>query len=180
MKILLVEDTVALADALKKNLHAEGYAVDVVSDGTKALTRISLHRADYDVIILDLQLPSMNGDVVCSEVRRKKISTPILILTARTETDVKVRLLTSGADDYLCKPFSFPELHARLQALVRRPIQTVPQILLIGNISLDQHSRTVMNAQEQVTLTLKEYALLEYFLKNQNKVISREDLLTHV
>src|SRR3954462_9665328 len=118
MKILLVEDEQKLAQALARGLGLEGYTVDHIADGKKALTRISLHRADYDLVILDLMLPSMDGLEVCKQVREMNITIPILVLTARAETDTKVQLLLSGADDYLVKPFSFAELHARLQALL--------------------------------------------------------------
>ena len=127
MKILVVEDEKKLADALKRGLELEGYAVDIVEDGKKALTRISLHRTDYDLVILDLMLPSMNGLEICREVRSLDITLPILVLTARAEIDTKVTLLSAGADDYLVKPFSFAELSARVQALLRRPAESLPQ-----------------------------------------------------
>src|SRR3989344_4860126 len=127
MKVLLVEDEEKLAQALKRGLELGGYTVDIVADGKKALTRISLHRNDYDVVILDLMLPSMDGHEICREMRAKDITVPILILTARAETDTKVSLLLSGADDYLVKPFSFAELSARLHALLRRPSASLPE-----------------------------------------------------
>src|SRR3990167_6403951 len=111
MKVLLVEDEEKLAQALKRGLELGGYTVDIVADGKKALTRNSLHRDDYDVVILDLMLPSMDGHEICREMRAKNITVPVLILTARAETDTKVQLLMSGADDYLVKPFSFAELN---------------------------------------------------------------------
>jgi DNA-binding response OmpR family regulator len=120
MKILLVEDEQKLAQALVKGLGLEGYTVDTIPDGKKALTRISLHRSDYDLVILDLMLPSMDGLEICKQVREMNITVPILVLTARAETDNKVKLLLSGADDYLVKPFSFAELSARIRALMRR------------------------------------------------------------
>src|SRR5207244_6328437 len=121
MKILLVEDEQKLAEALTRGLQHEGYTVDTIPDGKKALTRISLHRSDYDLIILDLMLPSMDGLEICKQVRGMNITIPILILTARAETETKVELLLTGADDYLVKPFSFAELNARIRALLRRP-----------------------------------------------------------
>ena len=107
MKVLLVEDEEKLAQALKRGLELGGYTVDIVADGKKALTRISLHRDDYDVVILDLMLPSMDGHEICRQMRARNITVPVLVLTARAETDTKVNLLLSGADDYLVKPFSF-------------------------------------------------------------------------
>lgn len=180
MKILLVEDERKLADTLKRGLELGGYAVDIVADGKKALTRISLHRNDYDVVILDLMLPSMDGHDVCKEIRAKDIAVPILILTARAEIDTKVRLLLSGADDYLVKPFSFSELSARLQALLRRPSHTLPEVLKIDDIELDSGTRRVMRGSVELPLTLKEFGLLEYFMRHPNQVVNREDLLSHL
>lgn len=144
MKILLVEDEQKLAQALSRGLTHEGYAVDIVGDGKKALTRISLHRTDYDLIILDLMLPSMDGHEICRQVREWNITIPILILTARAETETKVDLLLSGADDYLVKPFSFAELCARVRALLRRPTEALPETLKVGGIELNPSDRRVV------------------------------------
>jgi len=180
MKVLLVEDEEKLAQALKRGLELGGYTVDIVADGKKALTRISLHRDDYDVVILDLMLPSMDGHAICREMRAKNITVPVLILTARAETDTKVSLLLSGADDYLVKPFSFAELSARLQALLRRPQTSLPDVLRVDDIDLDPSTRRVSRGGAEVPLTLKEFALLEYFMRHPNQVVNREDLLTHL
>jgi two-component system OmpR family response regulator len=180
MKILLVEDEQKLSSALSKGLTLEGYTVDVIPDGKKALTRISLHRSDYDVIILDLMLPSMDGFEVCKQVREWNITVPILILTARAETDTKVKLLSSGADDYLVKPFSFAELVARVRALMRRPSEALPEKLTVGEIELNPASRKVMRKGKEIPLTLKEFGLLEYFMRHPNQVVNREDLLNHL
>jgi len=180
MKILLVEDEKKLADALKRGLELQGYTVDTVSDGAKALMRISLHRNDYDVVILDLMLPSMDGHEICKQMRAKDITVPILVLTARAETETKVQLLMSGADDYLVKPFSFAELNARIHALLRRPNEALPQVLSIADIVLDPNTRRVTYRGQDVPLTLKEYGLLEYFMRHPNQVVNREDLLTHL
>ena len=180
MKILIVEDEQKLADALKRGLELGGYAIDIVSDGKKALTRISLHRKDYDLVILDLMLPSMDGHEVCREMRARDITLPILVLTARAETETKVSLLLSGADDYLVKPFSFAELSARVQALLRRPSEALPQALEVSDITLDPAERRVSRAGRQIDLTLKEFGLLEYFMRNPGRVVNREDLLTHL
>jgi len=180
MKILLVEDEQKLSAALSKGLSIEGYTVDVIADGKKALTRISLHRSDYDLIILDLMLPSMDGLEICKQVREWNITVPILVLTARAETDTKVQLLTSGADDYLVKPFSFAELVARMRALMRRPTEKLPEKLVIGTIELDPGSRKVTREGKEVPLTLKEFGLLEYFMRHPNQVVNREDLLNHL
>lgn len=180
MKILLVEDEQKLAEALAKGLAHEGYTADIVNDGKKALTRISLHRKDYDLVILDLMLPSMDGLEICRQVREMNITIPILILTARAETDTKVQLLVSGADDYLVKPFSFAELNARIQALLRRPNESLPETLKVGGIELNPGERKVMREGKEVELTLKEYGLLEYFMRHPNQVVNREDLLNHL
>jgi len=180
MKILLVEDEQKLSAAISKGLAHEGYAVDVVEDGKKALTRIQLHRSDYDVVILDLMLPSMDGYEICKEMRAANITVPILILTARGETDTKVQLLLAGADDYLVKPFSFAELSARIRALMRRPSDKLPETLRVGDIELDPGQRKVMRDGKEIPLTLKEFGLLEYFMRHPNQVVNREDLLSHL
>ena len=180
MKILLVEDEQKLAQALSRGLTHEGYAVDVVGDGKKALTRISLHRNDYDLVILDLMLPSMDGHEICRQVREWNITVPILVLTARAETETKVDLLLSGADDYLVKPFSFAELTARIRALLRRPNEVLPEVLKVNGIELNPSERRVTRDGSEVELTLKEFGLLEYFMRHPNQVVNREDLLSHL
>ncbi len=180
MRILVVEDEEKLADAIARGLKHEGYAVDTINDGKKALTRISLYRKDYDLIILDLMLPSLDGLSICKQVREWEITIPILVLTARNETETKVELLLSGADDYLVKPFSFEELRARLHALLRRPHETIPELLKVKDIELNPVERKVRRNGSEISLTLKEFGLLEYFMRRPNEVINREDLLTHL
>lgn len=180
MKILIVEDEKKLADALVRGLTLKGYSVDTIDDGKKALTRISLHRNDYDLIILDLMLPSMDGHEICRTAREMGVTIPILILTARNETEKKVDLLLSGADDYLVKPFSFEELTARVHALMRRPSEAIPQVLTVEGVELNPADRTVTRDGEEIPLTLKEFSLLEYFMRHPNQVINREDLLSHL
>ena len=180
MKILIIEDEEKLSEALSKGLEKKGFAVDSVTDGEKGLTRISLHRNDYDLVILDLMLPTMDGYEVTKAIRERQIMVPILVLTARNETEVKVNLLLSGADDYMVKPFSFDELSARVQALLRRPTEAMPEILKVQDIELDTAKRIVTRGGEEVPLTLKEFGMLEYFMRHPNKVINREDLLSHL
>jgi DNA-binding response OmpR family regulator len=180
MKILLVEDEAKLAAAIKKGLELEGYTVDIVDDGKKAMTRISLHRSDYDLVILDLMLPSMDGREITKEAREAGVTTPILVLTARAEMETKVNTLLSGADDYLVKPFSFVELAARIRAILRRPTESLPEILKVGDIELNPSSRRVTRDGEEISLTLKEFGLLEYFMRRPNQVVNREDLLSHL
>jgi len=180
MRILIVEDEQKLAEGIKKGLEKRGYAVDIIGDGKEALTRLSVHRGDYDLVILDLMLPSKSGYEVCEEARAQGVTVPILVLTARNETENKVRLLLSGADDYLVKPFSFEELLARVHALLRRPVATVPDVLRVADIELDPGEHIVRKSGQEVLLTLKEFTLLEYFMRHPNEVINREDLLSHL
>jgi len=180
MKILLVEDETKLAEAILRGLTYQGYAVDILQDGEKALTRISLHRNDYDLVILDLMLPSMSGSEVLRQAREMNITLPILILTARAEIENKVDLLLAGADDYLVKPFSFAELLARVHALLRRPTQTIPEVIILGDIELNVVERKVKKEEKEIPLTLKEFGLLEHLMRHPNEAVNREDLLSHV
>lgn len=180
MRLLIVEDEPKLAEALSRGLAYQGHAADIISDGEKALTRISLHRQDYDLIILDLMLPSMDGHEVVRRAREQQIAIPILILTARAETENKVDLLLSGADDYLVKPFAFAELLARVHALLRRPPEAVPEVISVAGIEIDTGRRRVTLDGEEIVLTLKEFGLLEYLMRHPNQVVNREDLLSHL
>lgn len=180
MRILIVEDEKKLASALARGLTQKGFAVDTLTDGNAAFTRISLHHTDYDIILLDLMLPGMDGATLCKKIRELDITTPILILTARDETENKVDLLLTGADDYVVKPFSFDELYARIQALLRRPAEMVPTVLQIRDIELNTGQHIVRQGGKVVPLTLKEFMLLEYFMRHPNQVINREELLSHL
>ena len=180
MKILVVEDEEKLAEALSRGLEAHGYAVDTIGDGKKAQTRIVMHRDDYDLVILDLMLPSMDGLEICKSIRDENIVIPVLILTARNETENKVNLLLSGADDYMVKPFSFAELLARVKALLRRPSELIPEILEVHGIEMNVVKRRVYRDGKEIPLTLKEFGLLEYFMRHPDQVVNREDLLAHL
>ena len=180
MKILIVDDEEKLADTLARGLRLKGYAVDVLYDGKSALTRISVHSKDYDLVILDLMLPFVSGDEICKTVRARGVTVPILILTARNEVENKVDLLLSGADDYMVKPFSFEELAARVHVILRRPAETVQQKVSIGGIELNATLRTATKDGKPLSLTLKEFSLLEYLLRHPNEVVSREELLSHL
>ncbi len=180
MKILIVEDETKLAEALRRGLLAKGYSADTLGNGEEALERIILHGEDYDAVVLDLMLPGMDGHTILQKVREREIKIPVLVLTARDETLTKVEVLRSGADDYLVKPFSFEELDARLNALLRRPAAVVPTVLQADDIELDTGMRTVRRAGVPVKLTLKEFSLLEYFMRNPDRVINREELLNHL
>ena len=180
MRILVVEDEPKLAAVIAKGLTQKGYAVDTIHDGQEALTRLLVHGKDYDLVLLDLMLPTKSGSEICTEVRAHGVTVPIVILTARSETEHKVQLLLSGADDYVVKPFSFDELLARIQAILRRPSESVPTVLEVGNIKLNPATHQAWHGGEELQLTLKEFSLLEYFLRHPNEVINREDLLTHL
>lgn len=178
MRILLVEDDVAIARSLKEGLEDEAYAVDVVHDGDDGYRTATAD--DYDVIILDVMLPEMNGYGVCRALRKDGNQTPILMLTARdAERDI-VEGLDVGADDYLAKPFSFEVLLARLRALLRRPNEKLEEILRVGDLMLDPSLKKVMRAAQEISLTAKEYAVLEYLMRNAGKVLSKEQIISHV
>ncbi len=176
MKLLVVEDEERLAQMLQKAFEQEGFAVDYVTDGIKAEHRILMHRDDYALIILDYMLPGKDGLAVCASARQAGVTVPILILTARDMVDDKVRLLNSGADDYLVKPFSFDELLARARSILRRPSETKPDVLESDGISLDRRSQEVRVDGEAVSLTHKEFMLAEYFLSHPNEVVTRDEL----
>jgi len=180
MRIILVEDEIKLARALSHGLIQKGYAVDVVNDGIKALNRISLNHMDYDLILLDLSLPSIDGASITKKLREQKITTPILILTAMGETKSKIDLLLSGADDYIVKPFSFDELCARISTILRRPTEMLSVTIKIRDIEFNSAEHKSFKAGKIMSLTLKEFVLLEYFMRNPNKVINREELLSHL
>jgi two-component system OmpR family response regulator len=179
VKVLVVEDEVRLASALERGLSRQGYAVDVLHDGGKALTRLRNCHEEYDLAILDVMLPGADGFQICRRLRDEDVHLPILMLTARDATRDKVEGLDAGADDYLVKPFEFDELFARLRTLLRRPTQVLPPRLELADLVLEPESRKVTRAGEQILLTAKEFALLEYFMRHPGEVLSRDRLLTH-
>lgn len=180
MHLLIVEDEETLASALKKGLEMKGFAVDWMADPEKAQTRIMLYRNDYDLIIMDLMMPGLDGATITRNVRKEGVATPIIILTGRGETDYKVDLLNSGADDYIVKPFSFEELLARINTILRRPTTAQPVVLQVGDIEMDTSARLVKASGEPIPLTLKEYALLECFMRRPGEVLTREELFNQV
>lgn len=180
MRILIVEDEAKLAEAVKKGLELKGFTVDWLADGEKARTRILLYKNEYDLVLLDLMLPDVDGATICRDAREAGVMTPIIMLTARDEIEYKVDLLNSGADDYITKPFSFDELIARIQAVLRRPNDALPGTLTVRDIELDTGKHSVTKAGEPVALTLKEFSLLELFLRHQNEALPREQILDHV
>jgi DNA-binding response OmpR family regulator len=180
MRILIVEDEVKLAEALKKGLEMKGFTADWLADAEKARTRILLYKNEYDVVLLDLMLPGVDGATICRDAREAGVTTPIIVLTARDDTDTKVDLLNIGADDYLAKPFSFDELVARINAVLRRPEQTLPTMLIVRDIELDPGRHAVSKGGKEISLTLKEFSLLEFFMRHPNEALTRESILDHV
>ncbi len=178
MKILVVEDEQKLNQALKQGLTYRGYTVDSAFDGEEGERLARLN--DYAVLIVDIMMPKRNGLEMCHNLRQAGKHTPILFLTAKDATEDKIIGLDSGADDYLIKPFSFDELAARLRTLLRRPVIIVADILTLDDLHLDTRAQAVTIKDKKVNLTLREYALLEYFLLNKNKVITQQDILDHV
>lgn len=178
MRILVIEDEHRIANTIKQGLEQERYAVDVAYDGMKGFDLASTE--DYDLLILDLMLPGMDGLSVCRELRKKQIHTPILILTARGQIQDKVGGLDTGADDYLTKPFSFEELLARVRALSRRPKKSLSSVLTVGDLELDPKSYTVIRNGQKINLSSKEFALLECLMRNAGKIMTKEQIITHV
>ena len=180
MKILIIEDEESLAKLLKKGLEAEGYAVDHFADGESGQKQIELNHRDYDIILLDLMLPKKSGFEVCQEIRATDINTPVLILTAVSDVESKVAMLDSGADDYMTKPFVFSELLARIRALTRRPEAVLHSELKIADLMLDLSTRKLYRDGKEIGLTLKEFRLLEYFMRRPDVVIERVDITDNI
>ena len=178
MRILLVEDEPRMANVIAKGLREQSYAVDVAEDGEEALYQTSIN--DYDLILLDVLLPKRDGFEVCREIRARRDSTPILMLTARATIDDRVTGFDAGADDYLTKPFSFRELSARVRALMRRDSQLRPDAFQLDDLIVDSASHRVTRATREIELTAKEYALLEFLARRAGQLVSRSDIAAHV
>ncbi len=178
MRILLIEDEKKLNLGIKRGLEREGYSVDSAFDGEQG--EMLAEDQAYDLILLDILLPKRNGVAVCQNLRNNKVTTPILLLTAKDAWEDKVLGLDSGADDYLVKPFKFEELLARMRALLRRPASPLSSILIFQGIVLNTITRTVTVQNKPIILTLKEFSLLEYLMRNENRVVTREQILDHV
>ena len=177
MRILVVEDEKRIADFLGRGLESAGYAVDTAHDGTTAIE--VTHSTDYDLIILDLGLPDIDGIQVLEKIRNRKTVSPVLILSARGGVDDRVKGLEQGADDYLVKPFAFVELLARVRALLRRG-QPTPERLQVGDLALDCIRRKVTRAGDAIELAPKEFAILEYMMRNRGRPLSRTMIVEHV
>jgi two-component system, OmpR family, response regulator len=178
VRVLVVEDEAKLAGLLRRGLRREGMGVDVARDGEEALVRAAA--TEYDVILLDLMLPGVDGFDVCRRLRAQEVWSPTLMLTARDGVEDRVRGLDSGADDYLVKPFSFDELLARIRALMRRAAPPRPSVLEVGALRLDPASHRVWHGAEELSLTRREFALLETFMRHPGEVLTRFELLEHV
>ncbi len=178
MRILIVEDERRLANIIKKGLTEEGFAVDLAFDGEEG--KYLAESEEYDLIILDITLPKVDGITICKELRKKNIRTPIMMLTARTTLEEKVIGLDSGADDYLTKPFAFLELRSRIHALIRRSKQESSPILKIDDLELDPIKHSVKRGEKTITLTPKEFSVLELLLRHKDGVVSRTMIIEHV
>jgi two-component system copper resistance phosphate regulon response regulator CusR len=178
MRMLLIEDEKKVADFVARGLRAERYAVDVAYDGTRGWEMAS--QTEYDLIILDLMLPGLNGTELLRRLRRQGSSAAVLVLTARDATNDKVENFEAGADDYLTKPFAFAELLVRVKALLRRPPTSRTHVLRVGDLEIDRLTQQVRRAGRRVELTAKEYALLDYLAANAGRVLSRTMIVEHV
>lgn len=178
MRILIVEDDKELCTLLGKGLKKYEYVYDIAFDGEEALYYIEINT--YDAIILDINLPKIDGITVCKTIRKRHIDTPIIMLTARTDTDDKVAGLDSGADDYLGKPFDLMELSARLRALIRRNYKKVTNIIKIDDLSVNTETRVVKVKEKVIQLTIREYEILELLCYNYPNVVSAEDMIEHI
>lgn len=178
MKILVVEDEHLIASALKKGLEQEHYTVDLAFDGVQGFDLAST--GDYDMILLDLMLPKMDGLEICRQLRNLQIHVPILMLTAKSQIEDKIKGLNSGADDYLTKPFAFEELLARIRALARRPQNSAAEILTVGDLSLNLSTYEVVRQSKSISLSGKEYSLLECLMRHANKILTKDQLIQHV
>jgi len=178
MRILVIEDEKKIADFIKRGLKEEGYAVDSAYDGEAGLFMAKTN--EYDLIILDLMLPKMDGVAVCKNLRGEKIATPVIMLTAKDAVKDKVAGLDSGADDYLTKPFAFEELLARVRAILRKKDSGQPAKLKVADLEIDLYTHKVYRAGKEIELTAKEYALLEYLMRNSGAIVTRTMISEHV
>jgi len=178
MRLLLVEDDARIARFVAKGLREESYAVDVTANGNDALYQAEIN--DYDVVVLDVMIPGLDGFATCRAIRELGKRTPILMLTARDGVEDRITGLDAGADDYLTKPFEFGELLARLRALLRRPRELRSPQIVVGDVTLDTAAQTVKRGNRAIPLTTKEYALLEFLARNAGRVVGRAEIAEHV
>jgi DNA-binding response OmpR family regulator len=178
MRILVIEDEHKIANSIKKGLTQEGFAVDIAFDGEEGYDLAIGEQ--YDVIVLDLMLPGMDGKTVCKKLRAESNHTPILMLTAKGELDDKVEGLNAGADDYLVKPFAFAELIARIKALSRRPKHALSQTLTVDSLELNTVTYEVKREEKQISLSRKEFALLEYLMRHARQTVTKDQIITNI
>ena len=178
MRVLIVEDEVKIARAIRRGLEHEGYATDVVATGEEAILRATEN--DYDAVVLDVRIPAPDGFAVCRQMRARNRWAPVLMLTARDSVEDRIRGLDAGADDYLDKPFSFGELLARLRALLRRAPAARPATVQVGDVALDPAAHIVTRAGRPVELSAREFALLEFLMRHAGQVLTRTAMLEHV
>ncbi|MGB9678486.1 MAG: heavy metal response regulator transcription factor [Thermoanaerobacteraceae bacterium] len=178
MRILIVDDEQHLTDVLYKSLKEEGYSVDIAQDGTEGLDFARMNV--YDVIVLDIMLPGMDGINILNTIRNEGIYTPVLMLTAKDTTEDKVKGLDTGADDYMTKPFELSEFMARIRALLRRDSSVKSNILKIADLEIDTVTRQVKRGNKEIILTTKEYSLLEYMMRNAGRVLTRTQIADHI
>lgn len=178
MKILIVEDEHLIANALKKGLEQEHYIVDLAFDGLEGYDLAS--SGDYDIVLLDLMIPKMDGLEICRQLRWQQIHVPILMLTAKSQLEDKIKGLNCGADDYLTKPFAFEELLARIRALTRRPQNATTEILTVGDLYLNLSTYEIIRQNKPISLSGKEYSLLECLMRHANKILTKDQLVQHV
>jgi len=178
MRILVVEDEPRIANLIRRGLAEEGHGVDLAASAEEAADW--LDTSSYDVIVLDIMLPGMSGIEWCRNIRSQRVATPILMLTAKDAVADRVAGLDAGADDYLVKPFAFSELTARIRALTRRPKEVISAILQAGNVRFDPANRDLYVEEERIEMGAKEFRILEFFLRNPNRVLSRSMIAEHV
>lgn len=178
MRILIVEDEKKVASFIKKGLEEEYFSVDVAYNGKEGLEFAT--KEEYDLLLLDIMIPYIDGITLTKELRKRKITTPILLLTVKDSTQAKVEGLDAGADDYLTKPFAFEELTARIRALLRRNENQKMSVLTIDDLTIDLLAHKVTRKGVEIILTPKEFSILEYLMRNKNKIVSRTKLIEHV
>lgn len=178
MNILHIEDDIELVDALKKPFKQSGFIVDSAGSGEEGIMKVKSN--NYDCVILDLALPAKDGLQVCKDIRYLGMFMPIIVLSVKVGSDIKINLFKAGADDYVTKPFNFDELLERIKANLRRPKEIKHTKIRLADLEIDLESRTVMLGEEQLNLNNKEFCLLEYLVRNRGRVISRQELLEHV
>lgn len=178
MRILIVEDEKKVASFIKKGLEEEYFSVDIAYNGKEGLEYAT--NEEYDLLLLDVMIPYIDGLTLTKELRKRKLTTPILLLTVKDSTQAKVEGLDAGADDYLTKPFAFEELTARIRALLRRNENQKMSVLTIGDLTIDLLAHKVTRSNVEIILTPKEFSILEYLMRNKNKIVSRTKLIEHV